>query len=57
MINMKDNTEEQLGNRKPGRVTCAYCRRSPTHKAGKTYLCSVHARYRRPDGLLPVKIV
>ena len=38
------------------RVTCAYCRRSPRYKAGYVYLCTYHAKYKRPYGLLPQRI-
>lgn len=37
-------------------MRCAYCRRVPRYKAGAIYLCTFHARYKRPGGLLPMRI-
>ena len=37
-------------------TTCSYCKRVPRYKAGEVYLCSYHARYKRPGGLLPTRI-
>jgi hypothetical protein len=37
-------------------TTCSYCKRVPRYKAGGVYLCSYHARYKRPGGLLPTRI-
>ncbi len=37
-------------------LTCAYCKRLPRFKAGYVYLCTHHAKYKRPQGLLPQRI-
>lgn len=37
-------------------ITCAYCKRWPRYKAGLVYLCTYHARYKRPHGQLPQRI-
>jgi hypothetical protein len=37
-------------------IRCSYCKRVPRYKAGEVYLCSYHAKYKRPGGLLPTRI-